>query len=150
MIDVSSLETQVLQAVGIVLMALFTWAGRMVVEKLHIEVATAQRAELEDVTTKALSWAVHGAMDTVKAKGWDHLDTKNQVISDATRYAINRFPDTLKRAGIDLTDTTLSAESLAGILQRKYPEITAQSLNTVRTVAVQQAATQPAIIKPTP
>jgi hypothetical protein len=137
--DISSIETAVLQAAGIAVLGVASWAGTLISQKFRFDISTATKAEMEDVATKSLTWALTAATDTIKLKGWDHIDIKNQVISDATRYAVARFPDALKRSGVDLDNFSAASQRLSGVLERTFPAVVATHLETVAAATEAQA-----------
>lgn len=129
MIDLSAIETELLQGLGIVLLALALACSKLALSWLNaklgaarIELSASTKAELEDAAGKALAFGFTQAEGIIRAKGWDHIDTKNAVLAAATSYAIGQFPDVLKRAGIDVSNPVAAATQLAGILTRKLPE----------------------------
>lgn len=118
-------ETQILQALGGVVLLGVLWAIRYVAGILRIKLSDTQKAEIEDVAGKSIAYGLGRVEDIIKAKGWDHPDVKSGAVSLAINYAIERFPDAMKRAGIDATSIQTAARTLEPMLQRKFPEVAA-------------------------
>ena len=112
--DLTGIETQVLTAVGIVLGGVMIAFGQRLLAWMNVK--------LEDSAGKALAFGISQAQQEIAAKGWDHVDVKNQVIETATAYAIKKFPDSLARVGVDTSKPLLAAERLADVMKRKFPE----------------------------
>lgn len=124
-IDLSQIEQQILMLLAGLILAILTVAAKRFMSWLGVKNADAQMAQLDDVAGKALSYGVTQAQATIKAKGWDHADVKNQVVATAAQYAVQKFPETLAGAGIDTSSLNAAADSLQGVLQRKFPEVAA-------------------------
>jgi hypothetical protein len=120
--DLTSVETQLLQALGVILLAIAIAAGRVILKKLNIQLTDAQKAELEDVAAKSVTAGIVKSQDLIREKGWDHADVKNVVVAHAIDYAIQKFPDAMARSGIDADKPVQSAEKLADLMERKFPE----------------------------
>lgn len=56
--------------------------------------ATAEdQAKLGDEAKIALTQAIVAAGPMIAAKGWDHVDVKNQIVADALNFFLQRNPD---------------------------------------------------------
>lgn len=148
MINLSAVEGWLLQAAGIAVLTVVSLTGRIILKQLHLQFSEAQKAELEDVAGKALTWGITKASELIKAKGWDHLDSQNLVINAAGAYAVTQFPDAMKRAGIDLTDPLVAAAQLTGILTRKFPEIATLAATRVTIAPLAPGETGPPAATP--
>jgi len=138
-IDLSTIETQTLQALGIVLMAGLGWVMQRVLARLEISLSDAQKAEMEDVAGKALTYGITQAQGRIKAEGWDSVSVKNAVVATAASYAVAQFPGAMANAGFDISTpsaASATAGKLTGILTRKFPEMV--------TAAAASPATPPA------
>jgi uncharacterized protein with gpF-like domain len=124
-LDLSQIEQQILMLIAGLILAILTVAAKRFMSWLGIKQTDAQMAQLDDVAGKALTYGVTQAQATIKAKGWDHVDVKDQVVATAAQYAVQKFPDALKGAGIDTTSVNAAANDLQGVLQRKFPEVAA-------------------------
>lgn len=124
-LDLSQIEQQVLMLIAGLILAILTVAAKRFMSWLGIKQTDAQMAQLDDVAGKALSYGVTQAQATIKAKGWDHVDAQNQVVAMAAQYAVQKFPDAVKAAGIDTSSLTAAIAGLEGVLQRKFPEVAA-------------------------
>jgi hypothetical protein len=128
-IDLSTVETDLLQGFGIVVLGIGIAGGKLALSWLNTKLDTAKiqlcastKAELEDAAGKAIMFAITQADALIRAKGWDHVEVRNAVLATATSYAIGQFPDALARAGINPSNPVAAAAQLAGILTRKLPE----------------------------
>lgn len=138
-IDLSTIETQLLQALGIALMAGLGWVMQRVLARLKISLSDAQKAEMEDVAGKALTYGITQAQAKIKAQGWDSVNVKDAVVATAASYAVAQFPGAMANAGFDISTDEAAIETagkLTGILTRKFPEMV--------TVAATSPATPPA------
>lgn len=114
--DLSTLEADFLQGLaGLVLMFLLYLMQRGSAW-LKIKLSDAQKAEMEDVAAKALTWGVTQSETLIKAKGWDHAEVQNAVVAAATRYAVTKFPDAIKRTGLDLSNPEATAASIQDVM----------------------------------
>ena len=138
-IDLSTIEQSVLSVLGALLLALLSAAAKAGLQRLGISVTAAQQEVLNELAHKSVAYGIVNATDTIKAKGWDHIDTKNAVVAAAGTYAVTQFPAVLKQAGVDISNPALAASMLAqGIMTRVFP------------TAVQYAAYSPATPPATP
>jgi hypothetical protein len=138
-IDLSTIESQLLQALGIVLMAGLGWVMQRVLARLKISLSDAQKAEMEDVAGKALTYGITQAQTKIKAQGWDSINVKDTVVATAAGYMVAQFPGAMANAGFDISTPQAAHETtgkLMGILTRKFPEMA--------TVAAASPATPPA------
>ena len=132
-IDLSSIEQTTLSLLGALLLALLSAAAKVGLQRLGISVTAAQQEVLNELAHKSVAYGIVNATDTIKTKGWDHIETKNAVVAAAGTYAVTQFPAVLKQAGIDVSNPALAAKMLAdGIMTRVFP------------TAVQYAAYSPA------
>jgi hypothetical protein len=162
-IDLSTVETELLQGLGVVLLALALAANKLALSWLNaklgsarIELSASTKAELEDAAGKALTFGITQADALIRAKGWDHAEVRNAVLATATSYVIGQFPDALARAGIDPSNPVAAAAQLVGILTRKLPEAATTAAASpvtppaVAPIAAPLAATTGAQLAPAP
>lgn len=124
-LDLAGLEGQILTLLAGLILSGILLLGKRLSAWLNIKLSDAQKAALEDAADKALAFGISQAQTTIAAKGWDHITVRNQVIGLATNYAVSRFGDTLKASGVDTSSIDAAAQSLQGILQRKFPDAVA-------------------------
>jgi hypothetical protein len=142
--------TPVFQAVIGIVAATLTAFGVPVLMKLAgrfgVQLDQAQAQQLEQMAQKALSFGAMQATDTIKAKGWDHVETHNAVLDAGLGYFIGHFPDKAKEIAKQITGTdSLTANaSLAAIR-----DVLKRALPTGLAVAAASPATPPATA-PTP
>ena len=121
MIDLSTIEQQLLQALGIAILALITWAIKLLVTKLKLQNAADVTNALDDAAGKAIQFGVVKAQDVITAKGWDHVDTHSAITNTAAQYMVDKFPGALKAAGID-PSTDDGKQKIADLVTRALPQ----------------------------
>ncbi len=131
--DLSGVQAQLLQTLAIVVLGVLVAIGRLVLKKLNISLTDDQKSELEDVASKSLTWGITQSEALIKAKGWDHIAVKNAVVAAAIGYAIEKFPDAMKRSGIDTSNPAAAAEKLSGVMNRVLPNAVAQAADSPAT-----------------
>lgn len=96
---------------GIALQAVARW--------LHVQVSQAQASAFDSALSKALSYAAVQCAAQIKANGWDHVETHNQVVQIALQVMLSKFPQA--SAGVGISDTAGGRCELAAALQRALP-----------------------------
>ena len=134
-INLSGIETEVIQALGIAILAIATYGAQYVVTKLKLSNNAAIIATLDDAASKAVNAAVVEADATIKAKGWDSVDTKNAVLASAANQLITHGQTALKSAGYDPS----TPEGKAAV-----QDIVARALPAAAATASQSPITPPA------
>ena len=119
-VDLSSIETEILQAIGIVLAALISWAVQQIVAHLKLANATKIAAMLDDAAGKGIQFGVMKSQDEIKSLGWDHVTVQSAVAAKAGQYLVDKFPTVLKQAGIDPT-TAAGATKISDLITRSLP-----------------------------
>lgn len=126
---VGEIEAELLQGIAIVLLSLVTAGAKTLLARLKLSLTAAQRAELEEVAEKSLSWAVNKSLDEIRARGWDHVTVKGEIIDEAVTYCITRFWPTLKANKLKTNDP-----KLVTMIERKLPAAAALALATVQAI----------------
>jgi len=119
-IDLSSIETEVLQALGIVLFSLLSLAAQKFVAWLKLKNGAQVQAAIDGAADKAINFGVMKAQEKIRAEGWDSVSVQNQVAATAVSYVADKFPEALKSAGIDPT-TPDGAQKIEDIVTRSLP-----------------------------
>lgn len=96
------------------------WALMRLARKLGIQTTQAQQQQVEIAINKAVQAGAVYAESAAEQHGWAHPQVKSMIVGQAINYAVARFPDTLKAAGIDPSDPA-DAEKLRGAIQRALP-----------------------------
>lgn len=97
-------------------------ALRQVAAKWHIDVTQAQNDNFDDALNKAITAAAMAAQKEIAAKGYDHVDVKNTVLSGALSYVAAKFPDALAGAGLSSNiGDARNAAAITAALTRAYP-----------------------------
>lgn len=123
-IDLSAIETELLQALGIVLTTVIIWGIRTIIAHLKIKNASQIQDALDDAAMKGISFAVMQTQQEIKAKGWDHPTVQNALIAQGATYVATKFPDMLANAGVDPT-TVEGRKAISDLVTRALPAGTA-------------------------
>lgn len=132
-VDVSTIETEVLQALaGLVLIGLGLAVNKLLAW-LKLKVSDARKSSLQDIADKCLDYAISVLTAFIAEKGWDHIEVRDKVLATAAVYAQDQFAQSLKQLGVNPQTT---AKDMAGILERRFP--------VAATIAVASPVTPPA------
>lgn len=123
--DVHQIEVQLLQAVGIIVGAAAIYALQRAASWFGFKLKADQVAMLNSAVDKAVTYGVTQADAMIRDKGWDHIESKSQVISFALNAIEDKFADTLKANDIDLTRAG-DRERLMQMMERMWPDIAAR------------------------
>lgn len=132
--DLSPITDLLLQGAGAIVLGLAGWATQRLIAWLNLKVSAQQTAALDGALQKALTYGIQQAKTTIDAKGWDHVDVKNQVLGTALDTMVQKFPDALKGIGVDLADPKVGP-IVTAMLDRAFP--------AAATVAVASPVTPP-------
>jgi hypothetical protein len=138
-IDLSGLETELLQALSIVLVSLATYGIKIIIAKLKISNNAAIIATLDDAASKAVNAAVVEADATIKAHGWDSVETKNAVLASAANQLLAHGQTALQAAGYD-PSTAQGKQDIQDIVARALPKAAMQAAASPVTPPVANAA----------
>jgi hypothetical protein len=119
-VDISSIETDILQAIGIVLAALISWAAQQIVAHLKLANAAKITAMLDDAADKGIQFGVMKSQAEIKSLGWDHVTVQSAVEAKAGQYLVDKFPAVLRQSGIDPT-TAVGAAKISDLVIRSLP-----------------------------
>jgi len=120
-VDLSPVLSTAIQLGALGLMVVGGWAIQRLAVKLGVDAHAAVANQLDQVVNKAIATGAAAANDTIKAKGWDHPDVKNQVLAVAAVALRSEAPGLLKKAGIDLGDPVTAAARIQTLLNRAFP-----------------------------
>lgn len=143
-VDLTPLLQAAMSLAVLVLGTVGTWALTRLGQKLGIQTTQAQQQQIETVINKAVQAGAVLAEDAARTHGWDHPVVKSQILASAIQYAADRFPDTLKQAGIDPSNAADAAQ-LRSAIARALPA-------AVTPVASSPATTngpEPVMVEPT-
>jgi hypothetical protein len=118
--DLSSLTNELLQALGIVVLAMLLMGGKMLIAWMGLKLTADQASTLDTVASNALDWAIARASAEIAAKGWDHPAVKSGILAAALTYAQDNAAAGLRKAGIDTSTRLASAEALEPVLSRSF------------------------------
>lgn len=126
--DISTVLTPILQAAGIAAATLITAAVGYLVKKMGDKLGPEAQAQvaknMDDMAAKAISAGVMASQDLIREKGWDHPQVQNEIVRVGANYAIAKFSDTIKAAGVDPA-STVGAENIRALITRALPAGTA-------------------------
>jgi len=134
-IDLAPIINEILQLVGIVLVAAIGWLVKRALTWVGLKVSTEQTAKFDDGLQKALAYGIGQTQGLIKAKGWDDPTVKSATLAAAVPYATQMFPAAIKGVGIP-SDPAAQADAVARALDRAFPQAV--------TVAAASPATPPA------
>jgi len=90
-------------------------------EKAGIDLSVAKQQALQQALDKACQAGAVAMESEAAQKGWDHIDVRNGATSVALSYLVQRFPDTLKLAGVEDVNAPGALASLRQAIQRTLP-----------------------------
>lgn len=133
-VDISGIETDVLQALAGVLLGFGIWLIKVLAAHFSQVISSAQVQAWDDALNKLLALGFSKSNELIKDKGWDHVDVKNAVIGVAASEAASKFPAALKGVGINPTNLTAVAETkIQDALTRAYPNAASSAAYSVVT-----------------
>ena len=130
--DISGIENQILQALGVVLSVAVMVLIQRTYAWFGLKVTAEQTASLNAAVGNSLTFGVTQAENVIKEKGWDHVDTKNAVITTAVQAMENKFPEALSGVGLDMTKPQ-DVENLTDMMQRMIPKVFLEASNSPST-----------------
>ena len=140
-----------LQLVASLLLAAGGWLIARPVHWLGLKNAAQATANLDDALQKAIAYGLQQVQDTIREKGWDHIDVRDRTLAIAPPYLITRFPDALRAVGgLDLSNRKAAEIAVSGALDRAFPQAadTASPATPPRTAPV--PPTQAGLAEPNP
>lgn len=126
-----------LELAGVVVTVFGGVALQAIARKFKTDASAQQVAAFDGALGKALQFGVTASEDLIRAKGWDHVDVKSQVVGIALNTMVARFPGALAAVGLsaNLGDPA-NQKAIQDALQRALP--------AAFTVAAASPATPPA------
>jgi flavin-binding protein dodecin len=128
-IDLSGIETDVLQALGIVLATAATYAIQQFVAKMKISKNSEIVATLDEAAAKAINGAIVKADQTIRDRGWDSIQVKDQVIASAANQLIAHGQVALANAGYD-PNTQQGKKDIQDVVERAFPAAALEASNS--------------------
>lgn len=135
-VQVDSIATILVQLAAAVLLAAGSWGIARFTKWLGLQNNAQINSAMEAALQKSVTYGLQQAQDTIREKGWDHIEVKNQALASALPYMTERFTATLKQAGVDVKDEAALKNVVAQALDRAFPAAAA--------VAAASPATPPA------
>lgn len=124
-IDLTPITNVLLQLAATVLLGLGSWGATRLVSWLGLKNSAQATANLDDALQKSVTYGLQQSQAMIAAKGWDHVDVHNAALASALPYMIQRFPDALKAAGVDMSNQQALQATVAGALDRSFPQAVA-------------------------
>lgn len=124
--------------------------------KFGIEATAADQAKMNDETKAALTVGTVKATDLIAARGWDHADVHNQVLADALKFFLERFPDrataiaTQAGAASPAEPSVAKDQAVTETLMARLPDAMSQAAASPATPAIPPVAGPPANIRSAP
>lgn len=135
-VQIDSIAPILVQLAAAVLLAAGSWGIARFTKWLGLQNNAQINTALETALQKSVTFGLQQAQETIRQKGWDHIEVKNQALATALPYMASRFAETLKQAGVDVKDETALKNVVAQALDRAFPAAAA--------VAAASPATPPA------
>lgn len=146
-VDLSPILSTLIQLGAIALMALGGVAIQRLATKLGLDARGAVAQQLDDALNKSIAAGAMSASEVIRERGWDHPVVKNLVVGGAAQYLALKWPDLLKKAGIDAGNPAYARDEILALLNRAYPTamapIAASPVTPPATPAVAAATTAP-------
>lgn len=120
------IELQILQLFALIVGAMVVYALKRLAELLGIKLSQNKVDMLNSAVDKAMTYAVTQAAGEIAAKGWDHVDSRNAVINTAINVISDKFADTLKANGVDLSNLDDQARVMQ-MMERMWPDVAARA-----------------------
>jgi hypothetical protein len=130
--DISGFEDEGLKIIGGLVGAGAIWLIKRGITLLGYKLSVERQAALERALDKVLTFAVVKAEQVIAEKGWDHVDSKNAVISVALQALPEKFPDALTAAKLDLSKPADRA-AVVDQMTRMIPEVFAKAATSPAT-----------------
>lgn len=144
-IDLTPILTPILQAVGIaagaVITAFVSWALSKWGSKMSAQAKAQISSNVDDLAMKSISAGVMASQLEIKQHGWDHPVVQNKIVAEGAKYAIDKFSDTLKQAGVD-PSTPTGAQAVHDIINRALPAGVAAVAGSPTTPPTDQPSTK--------
>lgn len=109
-VDVQPIIDAVVGALAALLLAVGTWAAKMLGDRLGLAKDSEVRGYLETAIQSGIGWGKEKAL-ALGHKDFAKIDVRNQVVAAAVSYVVKATPDALRRFG--LTDDRLRELVLA-------------------------------------
>ena len=121
-IDLTSVIQAVLGLCGVAITIFGGIALQALARRFNVQVSAGQTAAFDAALDKSVTYGVTASEAAIAAKGWDHVDVKNQVLATGLAYAVQSFPQALKGVGLttNLSDPQ-NAATITAALQRALP-----------------------------
>jgi hypothetical protein len=119
---VHDIEIEVLKGIAILIGSGILWGLKWGLNYLGIKLSEARMAAVERAVDKSMTLAVTQLGDVIHEKGWDHIETRNAVVSRAMEVVEDKFGDTLRRGKVYLDDP-LKRIGLMEQMQRMWPDL---------------------------
>lgn len=120
-VDLSGIEQQLLQILGIALASIAIWAVQRFAAKLGVDKNAQIVATLDDAVTKGINGGVMQATEAIKAKGWDDVTVHNQIAGSAVAELASHAQVALTNAGYD-PSTAQGQADIKELVMRALPD----------------------------
>jgi hypothetical protein len=150
---IQNLENQILTGLGGIVVTFIIAIAGYFTQKLKIQLTQSQESVFENKARQAVEYSISMLKDQIAKEGWDGPKLQADIVAFAAPYLINKFPQAVKRVGVDPKDPDAQSQ-VKGVLNRVFADVAntmAQSvatpdkglteLNTSRQAAAQQTPT---------
>lgn len=87
----------ILQGLAGVLLAVGTWAVKLLADKLGLEKDDKVRQYLNDAIKNGVEFGKKKAKEELSDADWTRIETKNVLLAHAAGYVLSKVPDAVKR-----------------------------------------------------
>jgi hypothetical protein len=147
--DITWITTPILQLLGTIILAFGTWATKRLLDWLGVKVSAQAAANIDQALEKAVTYGIQQTQETIKTKGWDHIDVREQAIAAALPYMQQHFADTLKSVGTDPNAEDIIKKALDRVFPQAVAKAAASPATPPTTAPIPQTtaglATQPGV-----
>ena len=136
---------EVLQGLSLVIGAMLIWLLKQLLAWIGIKIREDRIAALNRAVDKAMTYAVVKTEDMIRDRGWDSVETRSEILARAAPVLENKFAETLKANGIDMSDPECR-RLIREQMERMFPDVAtraAASPATPGSVAVPVAVVLP-------
>lgn len=132
-ISLTPIITTLLELAATVVFAVGSWGIARLTTWLNLKNADQINRNLEGALQKAVTYGLQQTQDRIRAEGWDSLNVKNEALATALPYMTDRFKDTLRLAGVNISDRAATERIVLGALDRIFPAAAAAAASSPAT-----------------
>ncbi len=125
--------TVILMAAATAIAGVLTAVGVKLAAKLGLEATAQDKANMESEITTVLNFGINKVLPTIETRGWNVASVHDAILTAATEYLAQRFPDRV--AKITAAADEPSAVAVRDTLSARLPAAMASAVHDRATVA---------------